>query len=96
MEVNGSRVKPAYSTSIDDQVQVRRGEDLRVVIVRELNAQRGSATRAQLMYEETAESVQIRETLSEQRKLERSEKQFSIKRPEGRERRSIRQFKRKE
>ena len=92
--LNGKRVKPAQSIAIDDHLEIRRGDDIRCVIVHELNTQRGPASRAQQMYEETSESIQAREAAAEQRRLERSAKQFGVRRPEARERRHIRKFKR--
>ena len=93
VEQNGVRVKPAHAVAIDDALLIRRGDDVRTVVVLELNAQRGPATRAQQMYQETPESIQLREAALAKRKLERSEREF-IRRPDKRARRSIRGFKR--
>ena len=65
---NGERPKPAREVRVGDEVRVRLGPYEHVVHVRELNARRGPAKVAQLMYEETAESVAARTKLSEQLK----------------------------
>ena len=94
VEQNGVRVKPAHAVAIDDTLLIKRGDDVCTVVVLELNAQRGPATRAQQMYLETPESIELREAALEKRKLERSEREF-IRRPDKRARRSIRGFKRR-
>lgn len=58
--VGGERVKLARPVRLGDQVWVRVGDFERTVVVRELQARRGSATIAQAMYEETAESIRKR------------------------------------
>jgi ribosome-associated heat shock protein Hsp15 len=93
VEQNGNRVKPAHAVAVDDQLVIKRGEDIRTVIVVELNAQRGPATRAQQLYRETGQSIQLREAAAEKRRLERSEREFGG-RPDKRARRNIRSFKR--
>ena len=93
VEQNGQRVKPAHSVAIGDVIVVKRGDDIRTIVVEELNNQRGPAPRAQQMYRETEESIQLREAAAEQRKLERSDREFS-RRPDKRDRRHIRSFKR--
>jgi len=93
VEQNGKRVKPAHAVTVDDLLVITRGEDVRTIVVLELNAQRGPASRAQQMYEETEQSIQLRETAAEKRRLERSEREFG-RRPDKRARRNIRSFKR--
>ena len=58
VEQNGVRVKPSHAVAINDTLIIRRGDDVRTIAVLELNAQRGPATRAQQMYEETPDSIQ--------------------------------------
>ncbi len=58
--VGGERVKLARPVRLGDQVWVRIGDFERTVVVRELQARRGSASIAQAMYEETAESIRKR------------------------------------
>ena len=93
VELNGKRVKPAHAMAVEDLLVIKRGDDIRTVVVLELNAQRGPATRAQQMYKETDQSIQLREAAVEKRRLEHSERGF-IRRPDKRARRNIRRFKR--
>lgn len=62
VEVNGVPAKASRELKPADQVGMRIGGGLvRVVIVRGLSAVRGPASVAQLLYEETAESIAARE-----------------------------------
>ncbi len=69
VEVNGAEVKPAREVKAGDTVSIRQGVITRVVVVKALSAMRGPAPVAQLLYEETPESVRAREVSAEQRKL---------------------------
>lgn len=69
VEVNGSEVKPAREVKAGDTVAVRQGPVTRTVVVRGVSASRGSAPVAQLLYEETADSLKAREQAAEQRRL---------------------------
>lgn len=69
VEVNGARVKPAKEIRIGDELRIRLGPYEHVVIVRELGDKRGSATIAQTLYAETADSVAARERLRESHRL---------------------------
>ena len=69
VEVNAQEVKPAREVKAGDTVTVRQGPVLRTVVVKGVSNTRGPAPVAQLLYEETAESIRARETASEQRKL---------------------------
>ncbi len=93
VEHDGKRVKPAHAVAVDDLLVITRGEDVRTIVVLELNIQRGPASRAQQMYKESEQSIQLREAAAKKRRLERSERQFG-RRPDKRARRNIRSFKR--
>lgn len=54
--VNGERCKASKDVKVGDSIDVRMRAGRIVVIVRQLNANRGSATIAQEMYEETEAS----------------------------------------
>jgi ribosome-associated heat shock protein Hsp15 len=64
----GERTKPAHVVRLGDEMRIRLGPYEHVIEVRALNLRRGPATQAQLMYEETAESVAARARLAEQLK----------------------------
>ncbi len=90
IQINGQDVKPARDVKAGDTLTLRQGPVLRTVIVKGLSMQRGAAPVAQLLYEETSESVTNRQQATEQRKLN-NEPADSIEhgRPTKRDRRSI-------
>ncbi|MBM3907452.1 MAG: RNA-binding protein [Gemmatimonadetes bacterium] len=65
---HGARTKPAHVVRVGDEIRVRLGPYEHIVVVRDLNARRGPAKQAQLMYEETADSLAAREKLAAQLK----------------------------
>ncbi|MDP1742528.1 MAG: RNA-binding S4 domain-containing protein [Polaromonas sp.] len=90
VQINGLEAKPAREVKAGDTVAIRQGPVIRTVQVRGLSQQRGSAPVAQQLYEETADSLRLRETAAEQRRLN-SEPASSIEhgRPTKRDRRSL-------
>jgi ribosome-associated heat shock protein Hsp15 len=69
VELNGQRVKPSKEVRAGDEIQVTTGPYRRVVIVRAVAERRGPAKEAQLLYEETAQSIAARERLAAERRL---------------------------
>ena len=69
VQVAGANVKPARELKAGDVVRLRQGEIEREVLVRALSALRGPAPVAQQLYEETAESIALREKAQELRRL---------------------------
>ena len=67
--VNGQAAKPARDLRCGDTVALRQGPVARTVLVRALSGARGPAPVAQLLYEETLESIAARERAAEQRRL---------------------------
>ncbi|WCM95813.1 RNA-binding S4 domain-containing protein [Acidovorax sp. GBBC 1281] len=67
--VNGQAAKAARELRAGDTVDLRQGPMQRTVRVRALSGMRGPAPVAQLLYEETAESIAAREKAAEQRRL---------------------------
>ena len=90
VQVNGQDAKPAREVKAGDTVAMRQGPVTRTVRVRGLSQQRGPAPVAQQLYEETPESIQLREAAAEQRRLN-SEPAGSLEhgRPTKRDRRSL-------
>jgi len=66
--INGQDVKPAREVKVGDTVALRREGLTRTVVVKGLSAMRGPAPVAQLLYEETAESLAERVTAAERRR----------------------------
>ncbi|UVL19130.1 RNA-binding protein [Pseudomonas sp. B21-044] len=64
----GERCKPGKEPRVGDEFVLRTGFDERTVVVRALSVVRRGAPEAQMLYEETAESVKRREQAAEMRK----------------------------
>jgi ribosome-associated heat shock protein Hsp15 len=69
VQVNGQEVKPAREVKAGDTVALRREGIVRTVVVKGVSNMRGPAPVAQLLYEETPESLLAREQNAEQRRL---------------------------
>lgn len=69
VRVNDQECKPARDIRVGDCISVRQGYAIRSVVVRGLSGRRGPAPEAQLLYQETEESLALRTALSEQRRL---------------------------
>jgi ribosome-associated heat shock protein Hsp15 len=95
VHVNGQRVKPAYKIKIGDELGVKRGITESIVVVRGLCEKRRPASEAQLLYEETASSIELRNQQAEQRKLIQASAPSSKRRPNKQQRRHIIRFTRK-
>jgi ribosome-associated heat shock protein Hsp15 len=67
--VDGQAAKPAKELKAGDMLTLRQGAVSRTVQVRALSAVRGGAPQAQLLYQETEESIQARERAAEQRRM---------------------------
>jgi ribosome-associated heat shock protein Hsp15 len=69
VHVNEQEAKPAREVKVGDSVALRQGPVTRTLLVRGISGQRGPAPVAQQLYEETLESVALREAAAEQRRL---------------------------
>lgn len=92
VQVAGQRVKVSKEISPGDRLRLRQGWDEREVLVKALSDQRRGAPEAQLLYEETAESVERRERSVQARKLAGGMTERPARRPDRRERRQIHRF----
>ena len=88
VRVNDAEAKPAKEVKIGDTVALRQGSATRTLVVRGISDKRGGAPQAQLMYEETEASLNLRAQLTEQRRLEPANS-LEHGRPTKRDRRSI-------
>lgn len=90
VQVNQLEAKPARDIKTGDTVAMRQGPVTRTVVIRGLSQQRGAAPVAQQLYEETPESLRLREAAAEQRRIN-NEPAASIEhgRPTKRDRRSL-------
>jgi ribosome-associated heat shock protein Hsp15 len=90
IQVNGLVAKPSREVKAEDTVLIRQGDITRTLVVLALSQVRGPAPVAQALYQETPDSLTLREKLTEQRKLAR-EPALSIEhgRPTKRDRREL-------
>jgi len=92
VRVARERVKPARDVKAGDELQIRRGDDVMDVVVRELSSARGPAPVAQRLYEETEESRQRRARAAERRALAREPALDIRGRPTKRDARELRRL----
>ena len=88
VRVNDVEVKPAKDVKVGDVVALRQGPVTRTLVVRGISDKRGGAPQAQLLYEETEASRELRERHAQQQRLEPATSQ-EHGRPTKRDRRSI-------
>lgn len=69
VHVNDERIKPSRSIQINDRLTITRDESPFDVIVKSLPTRRGPATEARESYEETPESIAVREARRQQARL---------------------------
>ena len=86
---NGQRSKPSKLVELGATLTLRQGLDERTVVILQLSEQRRGAPDAQLMYQETAESVQKREQQTLARKLNALTMPHPDRRPYKKERRDL-------
>jgi len=97
VHLNGGRIKPAKQVQPGDELRVRRGELEFVVTVIAVLDKRRPAKEAQLLYEESEESILQRQQHKERKQLEAANRMHGpVKRPDKRSRRQIRSFTRKD
>ena len=90
VRINGVEAKPAREVKAGDTVALRQGPVIRTLVVLGISNQRGAAPVAQQLYEETPESVSLRQAAAEHRRLN-SDPASSLDhgRPTKRDRRDI-------
>ncbi|MBF0177601.1 MAG: RNA-binding protein [Magnetococcales bacterium] len=72
VHLNDMRTKAGHEIKVGDILTIHRGSDEYIVAVRQLAIQRRPAPEAAMLYEESPESRQARETLAEQRRVQSS------------------------
>ena len=92
VKLNGLATKPSREIKAGDRLDTTVGEDTRTVMVRAITDKRGTATVAQTLYEETAESMEARERARELRKFSATPGADLHGRPTKRDRRRIDRF----
>jgi len=89
VKLNGSTTKPAKDVKLGDRLHIRAGEQDWDVVVQGLNEQRRPASEAQLLYQETPDSVQRQTQVAELRKLSPTPAPEQKGRPTKRDRRQL-------
>jgi ribosome-associated heat shock protein Hsp15 len=95
VDINGDHAKPSRMVRVGDRLCIRRGPYAWIVVVKDVSRKRGPAAQAQLLYNETEESVQERQAIAAKMKLERPAEFDMRGRPSKRDRRAISRFTRR-
>jgi ribosome-associated heat shock protein Hsp15 len=92
VHLNRARVKPARTVDPGDELRIQKGPVEFVVVVKAVAGQRRPASEASLLYEETEESIRVREASREERRLLQNQMFAPPGRPSKRDRRLIKKF----
>ena len=90
VQVNGQAAKASREVRVGDRIELRQGHVARTVVVKVADDQRGSATIASEMFEETRESIELRTKQALERRMN-TEPSLAIEqgRPTKRDRRQL-------
>lgn len=91
---DGQRIKASKEITVGLCLSIRQGLDEKTVVVKNLSDQRRGAPEAQLLYEETPESIALREKRAAERKAGLGAFIVSDTRPTKKDRRQIHRFQR--
>jgi ribosome-associated heat shock protein Hsp15 len=91
----GTRIKASRELQAGDCLTIKQGHFEKTVVIKGLAERRGSASAAQALYEETADSINKREHQQQLRKAQPAPRDPGLGRPTKRERRSIINFTKK-
>lgn len=93
VHVNQHRVKPSHLVQTGEQIRIRKGDVEFTLIVTRLSNQRGPASIAQTLYQETEQSLALRHQRAQERRELQSRLAAPQKRPDKKQRRQIVRFK---
>ncbi len=93
VRMDGLRIKPSKEIKVGDELEIYRGQEKFTVTVKALSSKRGSATVAQELYQETAESQARRALVKENNRLVPMPGSDYRGRPTKRDGRKLREFK---
>ena len=93
MQLMQARTKAAKGIGIGCELTIRRGDLTQIVTVTGLADRRASATIAQTLYQESAESIEQREVERSRRKMERAGLKIPSSKPTKRDRRELKKLK---
>lgn len=89
VHMNGERVKPSRLVQMGDYLEIRRGHCAFSVTVILISKQRRPAKEAQMMYEETKQSIEARHVMQDHLKVESLYMRKERHRPNKQERRAL-------
>ena len=92
VQLNGERAKPARTLKIGDRLLIVREQERTELFVRGVTETRRSASLAQILYDETPESLLGKQTLAERRKYFSEPSNAIVGRPTKRDRRALTQL----
>ena len=93
VHLDGQRTKPAKEVRQGQQLTITRGNFEAVINILQVSERRGPAPVAQALYEETAESIEQRESQVARRRMERAGLVVPDTKPSKKERRDLRKLK---
>ena len=93
VQYNGQRSKPSKHIDLGAVVKLRQGDNEKIIVIKQISDCRRSAPEAQLLYQETAQSIATREQTAKMRKLNAYDNPSPEKRPDKKQRRDIMRFK---
>lgn len=93
IRVDGVKAKPSKAVTVGLQIEISKGQTVLIVDVMDVRGDRGSATKAQTLYEETTDSRLKRESKRDLRKFSHAGFQPPDHRPNKQERRQMTKFK---
>lgn len=95
VQMNGQKIKTSKELSIGDTLSIRQGHatliEQKIITITALSENRGSATLASTLYQETAESQETRAFFAEQLKLQNLARPDS--KPDKKQRRDLNKLK---
>lgn len=96
VHLNGVKAKPSKAVEVGSQLTITKGHSVFEVIVAGLNDQRRPASEAQLLYQETPESIEKRQQAALRRAALGASVMAPSSRPSKKDRREIVRFQRQE
>ena len=95
VQMNGQTIKTSKELSVGDTLSIRQGHatlmEQKIITITALSENRGNATLASTLYQETAESQETRAFFAEQRKLQNLARPDS--KPDKKQRRDLHKLK---
>lgn len=96
VQVDGAKPKVAKDIATGATIRIRKGSFEQTVVVTALSTERRGAPEAALLYEETAASIEARESQRAQRQMQRAGLQIPDRKPNRQQRRALTGLKRDE